>query len=101
MDAVEIRKALDGGYWITARSDTLAEAMWGVDALLAKSSEAFDAIRAAVLGPPDFPPRSYGDECTEAYAPPDETALPPHALADADDNVGDLKAGEVFREHGA
>lgn len=28
-------------------------------------------------------------------APPDESELPPVAFADADDNVGDLKAGEA------
>jgi hypothetical protein len=46
-----------------------------------------DAIRAAVLGPPDFPPRPDDElaDTGEGYTPPDETALPPHALADADD----------------
>lgn len=57
MEAVEVRKALDGGYWLTARTDSLAEAMRGVDALLAIPSAAFDAAREAVLGPVDFPVR--------------------------------------------
>lgn len=75
MDAVEIRKALDGGYWITARSDTLAEAMWAVDAMLGKSSAAFDAVRAAVLGPPDFPPRSFSESEAPPLTPEQEARL--------------------------
>lgn len=42
MDAVEIRKMQDGGYWVSARAESLAEAQAATNALLElPPSEAF------------------------------------------------------------
>lgn len=71
---------------------------WRALSMLQKHLEANGAPIAPAArnaGPaPDYP-----DDSTE-YAPeiPDESALPPHATLDSDDNQGALKNGEVFRE---
>lgn len=49
---------------------------------------------------PEFDPDASPAPTAASEAPyiPDASELPSPAFADADDNVGDLKAGEVFRE---
>jgi hypothetical protein len=61
----------------------------GLDARITAANFAYAAsITKLLLDAP--PARAF-----EPVEPPDESTLPPQALADADDNVGDLKAGEA------
>lgn len=61
-DAVEVTKALDGGFFVTRYCETEGETFRALSVLLAINSAAFDVMREKVLGPPAFPPRSYGDD---------------------------------------
>lgn len=89
--AVEVA-AKDGGYIVTTFCQSLAEAMAAVDKILRSPPPV--AFFPASVNAEDLANLRPGG--IVRGAPPDESDLPPHAIADADDNVGDLKAGEAF-----
>lgn len=96
-DAVEVTKALDGGFFVTRYCETEGETFRALSVLLAINSAAFDVMREKVLGPPAFPPRSYGDDLADSAgieAPElDQAAAARIALEiEREAGTGDLKA---------